>query len=131
MRRATLLPLAALVAACFTGPAVQSFGPANSPRGLEVTFRLARGEVRGELLEASDTAMLVLRDRQVTLVPVAAIRGIRTRGYFVPYRGGRPGPTSLRRLRAVSRFPGGVPPGALRQLLEHAGQTDVLVVGSP
>jgi hypothetical protein len=135
MRSATLLPLAALAAACFTGPGAATFGPANSPRGLQVTLRVAsptgRGDVRGELLEVRDTAMLVLRDRQVTLVPLTAIRGIRTGGYYVGYRSGRPGPVTLARLRAVSRFPGGIPPAALRQLLEHAGQAEVLVVGSP
>jgi len=131
MPRPLILAIALLVAACFTGPHAESFRPATSPQGVELSLRLRRASVRGELLEVRDTALLVMQRTQITLVPLRAVRAVWARGYALPYRDGPATPAALARLRAVSRYPTGLSDEALRQLLAHAGQSEVLVVGSP
>jgi hypothetical protein len=133
MRAVLLLPVAAVVSACFTGPAVESFRPAMSPRGVEVTVfvRGRGGTASGELLEVRDTALLVMRFERVALVPAAEIRRISARGYFVPRTRPALNAGARARLRLVSRYPAGLSEEALRQLLASTGQTEVEVIGTP
>ncbi|MEJ7809938.1 MAG: hypothetical protein WKG32_05900 [Gemmatimonadaceae bacterium] len=135
MRLAILLPAAMLVTtlgiACATGPSVKSFEPATNPSGMQLSLRLRNdSEIVGELLEARDTALLVLARDKVALVPATALRGIRaTRDrYPLRYRGGRLDAALLLRLRPVSRFPAGLSAVALGRLLTHTGQTEVIVI---
>lgn len=115
------------VGACYTGPSVKSFTPAQAPRGIAAYLRLERGKTRiqGELLEVQDTALLVLRDdARVTIVPLRAIRA----GYF-PKRGiligaGRMHPKDRERLRLVCRFPAGLTPELRARLLAAYGQAE-------
>jgi len=131
MRRAFLVPLliAVIWGACYTGPSVRSFAPAQSPRGIWADLRVDRGKARiqGELLEVQDSALLVLRDGprpRVTIVPLRAIRA----GFFPKLgtlRGaGRMAPKERERLRLVSRFPAGLTPELRARLLSAYGQTE-------
>lgn len=121
------MPLLMAVGACYVGPTVKSFAPAQAPRGIAVNLRLERGKTRiqGELLEVQDTALLVLRDdARVTIVPLRAIRA----GFF-PQRdiligAGRMDPKDRERLRLVSRFPAGLTPELRARLLAAYGQTE-------
>lgn len=131
MRRALVVPLLIAVTwgACYTGPSVKSFAPAQSPRGIAADLRVDRGKTRiqGELLEVQDSALLVLRDGprpRVTIVPLRAIRA----GFF-PNVGtlsgaGRMAPKDRERLRLLSRFPAGLTPELRARLLAAYGQSE-------
>lgn len=123
MRRALVVLLS--VAACYTGPTAEKFGPARSPRGIAADLRLVHrtGRIRGELLAVEDTALLVLRDQRVVLVPLRAIAlgGFRQRGPMIER--GRISDQHREALRRVSRYPGGLPEPVRTRLLQAHGQS--------
>ena len=105
------LALAGL-SACHIGPSVETFAPANGPDGVDVLLTVRGRDVEGELLEVRDTALLVLRNDRLLLVPVRAI----SIGRFIQ--------DSHLRLQDVSRFPAGVTPEILTRLLAAYSQTE-------
>jgi hypothetical protein len=129
MLRSTLIGAALLFgAACYHGPSLRTFRPANSPAGIDADLRLRKTQVRGELLEVQDSALIVLTESQtIVMVPVDSIR----RGIFGE-RGmligeGRDRPRALAQLRLLSRFPAGLTPDLRARLLAAYGQTEVKV----
>lgn len=119
------------LASCSVGPRAERFAPARSPGGAQVRLEFGKGKrsVVGELIAIQDSAMLILADSAIELVPLASIRrGAATasgsRASFLR----RPTPVTRERLRLLSRYPGGVTPDLLRQLLEAYGQTEVKVL---
>jgi len=113
---------------CHIGGRVDRFAPANGPDGVAVALQLRRGgRAQGELLAVQDTALVVLAQDTVTLVPYGALET----GEFSQVgelRGTPPAPDFARRLRLVSRFPQGLTPDMLARLLAAHGQSALKVV---
>src|SRR2546426_7108895 len=89
---------------CSIGGRVDRFAPAKQPEGVAVALALRGGRrAQGELLAVQDTALVVLAQDSVTLVPYRAV----VSGQFSPV--GElietpPAPDFATRLRLVSRF---------------------------
>lgn len=123
LRASAVAIIAWAVLACHVGPSTRTWAPANGPHGIAADLRLKRSRVQGELLEVQDSALLVLRDERVVLVPLAAIRvgAFSQRGALI--WDGRTSAGTLPRLRLVSRFPAGLTPEIRARLLAAYGQT--------
>ncbi|HEY0972256.1 MAG TPA: hypothetical protein VGE02_14905 [Gemmatimonadales bacterium] len=116
-----LLPVALLLAGCRWGTNTRYLDASRMPVG--ATARLTTepgGRWDAELLAAHDSALYVVREGRVTMVPFAVIRGGRMarlgRDFGLPDRT-PPGPALLARLRRVSRFPQGLDQPLLARLL--------------
>ncbi len=126
-----LLAMTAAALGCQIGPSVGGFKPATGPAG--ITVRVATDQpttMVGELLVAGDTALLVLVDGKVQLAPYGAIRTARfeQRG-VLDFGGGRaPRDDRLRQIRQLARFPAGLAPELLQQMLKAHGQAEPKVV---
>jgi hypothetical protein len=130
MLRFWIVPIAvAALAACYSGPSVDNFAPAQGPKGIEADLRVARERILGELLEVQDSALLVRRGPQLLLVPLREIKSgsFAKRGVLIS--GGRADPMVLEGLRLVSRFPAGLTPELRARLLAAYGQTEIEWVG--
>lgn len=125
MRQSLWLASVLALAACRTGPRIESFPPANSPAGVMTRLSVGRQRVEGELLAVSDSGFVVRQSPQIAFVPFTAVRGASFAGF---------GRMSLRdsaaivTLRHASRFPAGIPPTLLPRLLEEAGQREIVVI---
>jgi hypothetical protein len=147
MRHTSLISaaLAALLCAGCTlnsAPELADFPTAFGPEGVSLRVSVPDAEYSGELLETRPDAFLILttarswkvsgETRQATEAVVRllshsrieAIRSARGSGKGVPKW--VPGdPKSRERFRMVSRFPQGLSPELLQQLLKMYGQTQV------
>jgi hypothetical protein len=111
------------------GPTVESFPPASRGAGVWTSLQLGSGAVHGELLEARDTALLLLRGGEIVLVPFAAIRRGEFRHLDVRIGRGRPPSAAIHdRIRLVSRFPYGLSDEGWERLLSVSGQAAPRVV---
>ena len=120
--------------ACYVGVGgrAQSFAPAQAPEGVFTEIVTATGGfISGELLEIQDTALLLLSDQQLFLLPYAVVR----RAHFAQMKSDTtisdeeaPSAAVRERLRLVSRFPQGVTPELLGELLAAYGQSEVVRV---
>lgn len=119
-----------LLGACTFGQSADDFHAARRPTGVDTSIRLSESELQGELLEVRDTALLVLSGGQVTLVPYRAIKSARFRQISEREIGNERTPaSSVRdRLRLVSRFPQGIRPKLLDDLLAAYGQSELVVL---
>lgn len=125
MKRKILSPLL-LVAACYHGPSLATFTPAHSPAGIAADIRLKNTRIRGELLEAQDTALIVLTDSgRVMLVLMKDISDGRFAQLGDVIVDGQRSQQSLAQLRSFSRFPAGMTPRIRVALLAAYGQTEV------
>ena len=94
----------------------------KGPAGAAVTLNLPGDrKVGGELLAVEDSTLLLLEERQLVRVDIAAIKSLRgpsisTRILSDEMRG---------RLRLISRYPQGVPPELEAALLQAYGGTEV------
>ena len=130
MRPNAFLTLALVpTVACSAGPNVSSFAPAQSPAGAIVNVHLKKQTVRGELLAAGDTA-LVLRAGVLVLVPYTAIKSLELLQFESGYRidGAAPDAATRALLRLRSRFPQGMAPELLTRLLVAYHQDTLLVL---
>ena len=98
------------------GRSAESYPPARSAAGIEVTLETRVRTITGELLELREDAYLVREDSAIVLVPRAMVRGGRMQGS--PLRSGK-------RLRLMSRFPNGLTPELLRAVLDAYDQPEV------
>ncbi len=129
MKPSILIGALVLLSACYHGPSLRHFEPAHSPEGIAADLRLKHRQVRGELIEVQDSALVVLTDSQaVALVPLRSIRlGDFSRlGSLI--EGSRADRQTLERLRLLSRFPAGLTPALRSQLLSAYGQTELVVI---
>ena len=118
-----------IVAACYHGPAVGKFRPAQAPNGIAADLTLRETDVSGELLAVQDSALIVLTTLgKIVLAPAAAIQ----RGQFgqlgVLLGPGENRQQALERLRYFSRFPSGLTPDLRTRLLAAYGQTEIQVL---
>ena len=128
MRRPWLYgPLLATLA-CQLGGRVNRFAPATQPAGVAVTLWLRGGATgQGELLAVQDTALVVLAQDTVTLVPYRVLAA----GRFtqVGELTETPPPRDFaEKLRLVSRFPQGLTAEMLTRLLAAYGQSTLKVM---
>lgn len=126
MGRVATMVATLVAAACSYGVTVARFAPATGPRGLSTTLTTSSGEaLEGELLEVRETGLLVGTERSIVYVPYSATRSVRFRDIGLTLGDGRPPSVAQRdRLRLLSRFPQGLSPPLLRQLLEARGQSE-------
>jgi len=131
-RSAILVVCALAICGCHFGTRARTFGPAQGPEGVSAEIVTpAGGWVSGELLEVQDTALLVLSDQRIVLVPYSLVRSAQFAqmnknttilGQVTPSVAVR------EELRLVSRFPQGVTPELLEELLDAYGQSEVIRV---
>ena len=135
--------LAGFAGGCAYGMTKEKFRPAQSPRGIETRITTSAAEFAGELIEIRQTGLVLLSqkrfstarngmtetaERRLRLVPYAAVLSSRfeqldRRLYIIAGR--TPPDNDRERLRLVSRFPQGLSPEVLSQLLEQLGQTEL------
>lgn len=121
-----VLVVTVLLAGCQVGPRAENHPAPHSPRGSPVMVEHEAGRFRGELLEVRDDGLLVWSERRVLFVQYARIRTADFTFVGVSLRGGTgPSDRQRERLRLVSRFPYGLAPGPLSELLEASSQTAV------
>jgi hypothetical protein len=138
LRRALAgLVLGAVAGACYTGAAPERHAPALTPRGHTVTLRLARtaaaraggNRLGGELLAVTDTALLVLQEPRMLLVPWRAIESVEVpRTEYVLFGRRTPPGDALQQWRLLSRYPQGVSAPLLARLLAASRQDSLAVV---
>ncbi len=131
MRARYLGPVLLGLSSCSLGPRAERFVPAHSPGGAEVRLEFGKGKspVVGELIGVQDTALLIREASVIELVPLASIRrAAATASGSRASFSRRPTPETRERLRLLSRYPGGVTPELLRQLLDAYGQTELKVL---
>lgn len=135
----TLVALAVVgLAACRVGMTVERFEPASSPNGAAARLTTADGELTGELIEMQASGLLILTGvgrpasepppgYTLRLVPFSAVRAssFPQLGSISIRDGQAPTGAVRERLRLVSRFPHGLSPELLKQLLARYGQTEV------
>lgn len=114
--------------ACHLGGRVDGFAPATQPAGVAVTLWLRGGAMgQGELLAVQDTALVVLAQDTVTLVPYRVLAA----GRFSQVGELTETPLTMDfagKLRLVSRFPQGLTPEMLTRLLAAYGQSTLKVM---
>lgn len=126
MRQVATVAAVLSTVACAYGPKVMSFDPATGPRGVSTTFIAASGDVRtGELLEVRETGLLIGGEKSIFFVPYEALQSATFKDMSLKVGGRRaPSAKQLSTLRLVSRFPQGLSPPLLQQLLEARGQSE-------
>ena len=127
MRRSLWGPVLATLG-CSVGGRVDRFAPARQPEGVAVTLTLRGGRrAQGELLAVQDTALVVLAQDSVTLVPYGAVKtgSFSQVGELLETP---PAADFARTLQLVSRFPQGLTPDLLARLLAAHGRSALKVV---
>jgi len=126
MRRVAAVLAVLSVVACSYGPKVTRFDPAIGPRGVSTTFATgSREQHSGELLEVRETGLLIGTEKSILFVPYEALQSASFKDMGLKLGGGRlPSVQQRDTLRLVSRFPQGLSPPLLQQLLEGRGQSE-------
>lgn len=126
---AFVLVLASVQIGCAVGPRLDNFAPALQPAGVEARLQMDRAaSLNGELLEVQETAVLILNEKEITLVPYSEIRMGTFRQTSLSIRDGTAPPMIEREsLRLLSRFPHGVDPSLLAALLAAYEQKTLTV----
>jgi hypothetical protein len=125
-----VVPLA-LCAACVlhTGKQPSGFKPAHTAMGIQASLSLTTARLNGELLDVRDTALVLLTEQQVALVPYPAImRATFSNTDVTIANRQRPVSKAFSELRLLSRFPYGIPDDALRRLLASKRQESLVVI---
>lgn len=127
MSRARVLTVAVVSAvACSYGVKATRFEPAIGPRGVSTTLIMPSGEKQSaELLEVRGTGLLLGTEKSILFVSYAAMHSARFKDMAIQLEGRRPpNEHELGTLRLVSRFPQGLSPPLLQQLLAARGQSE-------
>jgi hypothetical protein len=133
MRIAILLTLGALAIlndGCATGMTVRKYPPALGPKGVMMRVTTGQGQLSGELIEVRDAA-IVLADQKLHLIAYTEIISseVEKTGsrYAIANRTALP-PEARDHLRLLSRFPYGLTPELMQQLLQAHGQAELMEV---
>jgi hypothetical protein len=124
----TLVILACLSAGCSLGMTARKYRPAQSPKGVMVRVDTSQGQFSGELIEVRDAGIVVLADQKLRLLPYTAILSSevdQTASRYSISKRTVPKPDVQAHLRLLSRFPQGLTPELMRQLLDAYGQTEL------
>jgi hypothetical protein len=125
---------AVLSGACASGG--RALPSASTPAGVNVYMQLGLTVIEGELLEISDSGLVVIRGGQIAYVPLMSVRVGRypSGAAVVTRQGANPrvalpvtpddlgSPAGRRELRLLSRYPGGISGRVLAALLAEHGQ---------
>lgn len=118
MTRSLILACAFGLLACQVGTRLGEFEPAQGPQGVQAELQLEQETVKGELLAVQRHSLLILSEGRVMNVGFRAIERARFAQMGVRlYKGQEPSEDQRRALQLVSRFPQGVSPQLLDQLL--------------
>ncbi len=134
-----VLLVASFAAGCGYGMTAEKFRQTSSPQGVSTRIATPETLFRGELIEVQAPGLLILtsssgpdsaprQERLLRLVPYGGIRSAtfdQLGGRYEISGGRSPSDTVRARLRLVSRFPCGLAPELLQQLLASCGQTEV------
>jgi hypothetical protein len=113
-----LLLLAAV--ACSIGGSVAGWKPAGQAGGTDIELDLHGNRlIRGELLVVDSSSFLVLEAHRLVRVDFAAVRG--GSAYKTSFDAPPISADTRERLRLMSRYPQGLPPGVEQQLLQAYG----------
>jgi hypothetical protein len=134
--------VAGTIAGCSYGQKISDFPSATGPEGATVRVAVPGGGYLGQLIETRADAILILSSARLQYKSGETLQELETRVRLVPYnriesvqfqRGSKiDGPkwspadaASRERFRLLSRFPQGLTPDLLQQLLKMYGQTEV------
>lgn len=124
----SLVMLACLINGCSVGMTAREYRPAQAAEGVIMRVRTAQGQLSGELIEVRDAGIVVLVDQKLRLLPYTVILSSKVdqtdSGYAISQRT-VPKPDVQAHLRLLSRFPQGLTPELMRQLLDAYGQTEL------
>ena len=117
---------AALTGGCAYGMTAEKLTPAHEPAGVTVRISTDQRHLSGELIELRDDGLLLVSDKIVRFVPYTSIASAQfdqTKDKI----DGHQAPSSARfeRLRLLSRYPQGIGPDLLRELLRAYGQDEL------
>ena len=125
----TLVLLAGLSAGCSIGMTAKKYRPAQAPQGVIVHVDSARGKFSGELIEVRvDSGIVLLADQKLRLLRYTEILSSsvdQTSSRYAPSNRTAPKPDVQAQLRLLSRFPQGLTPELMGQLLNAYGQTEL------
>jgi len=120
--------LACLSNGCTFGMTARKYRPAQDPKGVTMRIETAQGKLLGELIEVRDSGIVVLADQKLRLLPYTAILSSevdQTSSHYAISKGTVPKPDVQAHLRLLSRFPQGLTPELMGQLLAAYGQTEL------
>ena len=124
----TLVMLAGLSNGCSFGMTARKYRPAQQPQGVNMRVDTAQGQLLGELIEVRDDGIVVLADQKLRLLPYTVIlssKADQTDSRYAISQRTVPKRDVLEHLRLLSRFPQGLTPELMRQLLDACGQTEL------
>ncbi len=113
---------------CSFGMTAVKYRPAQDPKGVTIRLDTTQGTLSGELIEVRDTGIVVLSDNKLRLLPYKVILSSavdQTSSRYSISKGAVPKPEVQAQLRLLSRFPQGLTPELLRELLSAYGQTEL------
>jgi hypothetical protein len=120
--------LLCMASSCRYGMTATTFPVATSPKGITGYITTEKGRFPGELLEVRDDGLLMLVARKLRFVPYASILHSQLNDTKLGrelHDGRAPNAVVRDRLRLISRYPQGLTPDLLQQLLAAHGQTEV------
>ena len=124
----TLVIFACLSNGCTLGMTAPKFRPAQGPQGVNMRITTAQGELSGELIEVRDAGIVVLAEQKLHLLLYTEILSSKADQTSLLHSISNrtvPKPDVQAHIRLLSRFPQGLTPELMRQLLEVYGQTEL------
>jgi hypothetical protein len=117
---------ATLTGGCAYGMTADKLTAAHEPAGVTVRINTGQRQLSGELIELRDDGLLVVSDKIVRLVPYGTIVSAQFDQTKNKIDGHQPPARDRReRLRLLSRYPQGLTPDLLRDLLRAYGQDEL------
>ena len=129
--RALAFVLILTASACTFGPGRHDFpAVATGPKGALGTIRMENADVETaiELIEVRDSALLVLTEDRYALALFPDIRSLHLPPHVRNVRQFKHDARTLERLRPLSRFPHGVSPVVMSELLRASGQSTLVLL---
>jgi hypothetical protein len=117
---------AALAGGCVYGMTAEKLTTAHEPAGVTVRIITDQRQLSGELIDVRDAGLIVVSEMIVRLVPYDRIVSAQFDQWKDRLAGRRPPSADRRaRLRRLSRYPQGLGPDLLRELLHAYGQDEL------
>lgn len=113
---------------CSLGVTASKYRPAQGPKGVNMRIDTAQGRLSGELIEVRDAGIVILADQKLRFLAYTAILSSKidqTESRYAISQRTVPKPEVQEQLRLLSRFPHGLTPELMKQLLGEYGQTEL------
>ena len=123
-----LILFCSLAAGCNFGMTAKKYPPAQQPNGVVMQVTTAKGQWSGELIEVRETGIVLLAGGKLRLLPYTEIVSSnveKTDPSHAISKGAIPNNQVREHLRLLSRFPQGLSPELLQQLLSAYNQVDL------